>query len=216
MAPGENGRSSPVVPSTAATLTPSMKLANATHGSSLPAPESRRCVRRSLPATLGYGSGIRRSSDGALEETPDPPDVTMNNRPWLKSVAVSGRASFFGGDNAGESSTVFELSPDLTCIIGGSMTGKSTFLDGLRVHVNADMPDDDRLAEQVVARGKDRFLGGSPEVQLECPGQDTTATPHEQWPAEFYTQNELQRLVQDAEAVENILARLVPSENAGH
>ena len=159
--------------------------------------------------------GYRRNSDGALEETPDPPDVTMNNRAWLKSVAVSGRASFFGGDKAGESSTVFELSPDLTCIIGGSMTGKSTFLDGLRVHVNADMPDDDRLAEQVVARGKDRFLGGSPEVQLECPGQDTTATPHEQWPAEFYTQNELQRLVQDAEAVENILARLVPSEKQG-
>ncbi len=159
--------------------------------------------------------GYRRNSGGALEETPDPPDVTMNNRPWLKSVAVSGRASFFGGDNAGESSTVFELSPDLTCIIGGSMTGKSTFLDGLRVHVNAAMPDDAKLAEQVKARGKDRFLGGSPEVHLECPGQDTTATLYKQWPAEFYTQNELQRLVQDAEKVEDILARLVPSETGG-
>lgn len=159
--------------------------------------------------------GYRRNNEGVLEEIPDPPDVTMNNRPWLKSVTVTGRASFFGGDNAGESSTVFELSPDLTCIIGGSMTGKSTFLDGLRVHVNADMPDDDKLAEQVKARGKDRFLGGSPEVLLECPGQDTTATLHEQWPAEFYTQNELQRLVQNAEKVEDILARLVPSETRG-
>ena len=159
--------------------------------------------------------GYRRDANGNLSEIPDLPDVTMNKRSWLKSVRVSGKASFFGGDRAGEPGTVFELSPDLTCIIGGSMTGKSTFLDGLRVHVNAAMPDDDKLAEQVEARGKDRFLGGSPEVLLECPGQDTTATPYEQWPAVFYTQNELQRLVQNAEAVEDILARLVPSETRG-
>ncbi len=156
--------------------------------------------------------GYRRDTDGDLEEIPDPPDVTMNDRPWLKSVTVTGRASFFGANGAGGSGSRFDLSPDLTCIIGGSMTGKSTFLDGLRVYVGAPLPDGNSLAEQVRARGRDRFLGGSPEVELECPGRDTTATLHEQWPAVFYTQNELQRLARQPEAVEDILARLVASE----
>ena len=39
-----------------------------------------------------------------------------------------------------------------------------------------------------------------------------TAAPHEQWPAVFYTQTEMQRLAQDPDAVEDILARLVASE----
>ena len=156
--------------------------------------------------------GYRRETNGELKEIQDPPDVTMNQRPWLKSVKVSGKASFFGGDNAGESSTVFELSPDLTCIIGGSMTGKSTLLDGLRVHVDADLPQDDSVREQVEERGKLRFLSGSAEVVLDCPGRDPTAALYEQWPAIFYTQTELQRLAQNPEAIEDILARLVVSE----
>ena len=156
--------------------------------------------------------GYERSADGKLVETSNPPDVTMNERPWLKSVTVAGRASFFGVRNDGELATRFDLSPDLTCIIGGSMTGKSTFLDGLRVHTGASMPQDDGAKKQVEARGKERFLGGSPEVVLECPGRDPTAASHEQWPAVFYTQSELQRLAQSPEAVEDILARLVASE----
>ena len=153
-----------------------------------------------------------RNANGDLVETPDPPDVTMNSRPWLKSVTVTGMASFFGANGVGGSGARFDLSPDLTCVIGASMTGKSTFLDGLRMHVNAPVPDDHQLAERVIGRGGDGFLGGSPAVRLECPGRDTTAPLHEQWPAVFYTQNELQHLAQSADAVEDILARLAVSE----
>ena len=156
--------------------------------------------------------GYEYSANGGLSEIPNPPDVTMNKRPWLKSVTVSGRASFFGAGGAGEPDTRFDLSPDLTCVIGGSMTGKSTFLDGLRVHVGAALPQEVSVKDQVEARGKDRFLGGSPNVVLECPGRDTTAALREQWPAVFYTQTELQQLTQNPDAVEDILARLVASE----
>ena len=156
--------------------------------------------------------GYRRDVNGDLKEIQDPPDVTMNKRPWLKSVKVSGKASFFGNGNEVEKSSRFDFSPDLTCIIGGSMTGKSTLLDGLRVHVVAPLPKDKSAQEQVVARGKNRFLSGSAEVALDCPGRDPTAEPHEKWPAVFFTQTELQRQALDPEAVEEILARLVASE----
>ena len=154
-----------------------------------------------------------RRVDGRLHEIPDPPDVTVSKRPWLKSVTVTGRASFFG--HVGGKGSRFELSPDLTCIIGGSMTGKSTLLDGLRVHVEAPLPQDEGITAQVTARGRDRFLGGSPEITLECPGRDRTAPPHERWPAVFYAQNELQRLAQDPDAVHDILARLAATETDG-
>ena len=142
----------------------------------------------------------------------NPPDIAANQRPWLKSVEVNGSASFFGAAGSGKAKNRFELSPDLTCIIGGSMTGKSTFLDGLRVYIDAPLPQDHNLKDQVQARGEQRFLGGSPQVKFECPGQDPTAPHHEQWPAVFYTQNELQRMTQESGAIENILARLVASE----
>ena len=154
-----------------------------------------------------------RTADGSLREIPDPPDVTVHERPWLKAVTVTGSASFFGGSGGGESR--FEFSPDLTCVIGGSMTGKSTLLDGLRVHVGARAPHDEGIAKDVQARGRDRFLGGSPEVTLECPGRDPTAPPHERWPAVFYAQNELQRLARDPDAVQDILARLSAAETDG-
>ena len=156
--------------------------------------------------------GYRRDVNGDLKEIQDPPDVTMNKRPWLKSVKVSGKASFFGNGNEVEQSSRFDFSPDLTCIIGGSMTGKSTLLDGLRVHVAAPLPQDKSAKEQVEARGKDRFLSGSAEVDLDCPGRDPTASPYEQWPAVFYTQTELQKQALDPNAVEDILARLEASE----
>lgn len=151
--------------------------------------------------------GHERCANGNLTEISNPPDVTMHRRPWLKSATVSGKASFFGDPD-----TRFDLSPDLTCVIGGSMTGKSTFLDGLRVRVGAPLPQKADLKKQVEARGRDRFLGGSAKVVLECPGRDPTAAPYEQWPAVFHTQTELQQLAQNPEAVEGILARLVASE----
>lgn len=154
--------------------------------------------------------GYERNTDGNLTEIPAP-DVTVNERPWLKSVTIKGGASFFGETGAGDGAR-FDLSPDLTCIVGGSMTGKSTFLDGLRVLVDAPLPQDKGLKAQIEARGRDRFLAGSPKVVLECPGQDPTALPHARWPASFHAQNELQRLAQDEEAVEDILAHLVASE----
>ena len=138
------------------------------------------------------------------------PDVTVNERPWLKSITVKGRASFFG--SADDRGKRFDLSPDLTCIIGGSMTGKSTLLDGLRVHMGATLPQDEAVRAQVEARARERFLGGSPEVSLECPGSDSTSPLHERWPAVFHTQNELQRLAQAPEAIEDILTRLASSE----
>ena len=156
---------------------------------------------------IGYEPDV----DGNLKEIESPPDVTVTERPWLKSVSVTGKASFFGGSNDNPKCR-FDLSPDLTCLIGGSMTGKSTLLDGLRVYVNAPVPTNDGLKTQVEKRGRDGFLGGSPDIELECPGTDSTAPDYDRWPAEFFTQNELQRLAQEPEAIERILSRLVITE----
>ena len=151
---------------------------------------------------------------GNLSPISDPPDVTMNDRPWLKSIEVAGKVSFFGSTGECAVPTRIELSPDLTCIIGGSMTGKSTLLDGLRMHINAPMPQDAGVKAQVEGRARTRFLTGSPEVVLECPNGDPTAPEHERWPAVFYAQGELQSLAQDPEAVEEILSRLVAGETS--
>jgi len=159
--------------------------------------------------------GFTRNKNGKLTGIQDPPDVTENQRPWLKSVTIQGPASFFGKEDTGKKGTRFELSPDLTCIIGGSMTGKSTFLDGLRHYMGAPLPTDPSLKEQVDARGRQKFLAGSPDVEIECPGSDPTAPLSSQWPAVFYAQNELQRLTQTTAEIENILARLVPAETNG-
>lgn len=155
-----------------------------------------------------------RDDFGGLSPISDPPDVTMNDRPWLKSITVAGKVSFFGSTDESAAPTRIELSPDLTCIIGGSMTGKSTLLDGLRVHVKAPLPQDAGVKTQVEGRARTRFLTGSPEVVLECPNGDPTAPEHERWPAVFYGQGELQSLAQDPEAVEEILSMLVAGETA--
>lgn len=155
--------------------------------------------------------GYERGHSGALSETPNPPDVLVDRRPWLRSVTVSGGASFFGSDDNHEGHARFDFSPDLTCIIGGSMTGKSTLLDGLRVHTGAQLPWDRGITEQVEARGRGRFLAGSPEVVLDCRNVDTTAPLREQLPAVFYTQSELQRLTEEEELIE-ILSGLAASK----
>ena len=144
---------------------------------------------------------------GSLRDLSERPDAMRNERPWLKSVTVDGAASFFVSEQVAQP-VRFEFSPDLTCVIGGSMTGKSTLLDGLRVHVEAPLPQDDRMRRQVGERAAERFLAGAPSIKLDIPGSDPTASAHERWPAEFYTQGELQRLTQDPEAVQHILSRL--------
>ena len=134
-------------------------------------------------------------------------------RPWLRGVTVKGPAAFFGGNGkSGPLETCFRLSPDLTCVIGGSMTGKSTFLDGLRIHSEASLPPEDVLKQQVDARGR-KFLAGDATVELDIPGTDPGESVKRRWPAQFFTQNELQRLAIESSAVEEILARLVQSES---
>ena len=150
-------------------------------------------------------------ADAILSQIPNAPDALNNGRPWLRSVTVSGRASFFGGGNDKET-TRFDFSPDLTCIIGGSMTGKSTLLDGLRTYVKAPPPENVNIREQVKSRGEN-FLAGSANIVLDCPGRDTTTPLHEQWPAVFYTQSELQRLAENPHIVE-MLSRLAGSESS--
>ncbi len=157
-------------------------------------------------------AGFERNNGGSLQIIGDAPDVGVSKRPWLKRASVTGAGSFFGGGNKGSS---FPLSPDLTCIIGGSMTGKSTLLDGLRVHIRAGMPKDGSTRQQVETRGSQVFAAGSAKIKLDCPGADRTAPPIERWPALFFAQNELQRLSQETSAVADILARLVPSETLG-
>ena len=159
--------------------------------------------------------GFERDEAGVLRPIDNPPDVTIHDRPWLREVTIRGGASFFGGRNDdGTRQTRFRLSPDLTCVIGGSMTGKSTLLDGLRVHTGAALPESDSVRAQVTARGG-IFSAGSPDIELDCPGRDPSAPAAERWPARFFTQNELQRLAQNDAGVEDILARLIPSEIDG-
>ena len=94
------------------------------------------------------------------------------------------------------------------------MTGKSTLLDGLRLYTEAVLPQREGvLRKHVVARGEN-FRAGSAVVGLDCPGSDRTAPPLERWPAQFFAQNELQRLSEDNSAVEDILAKLDGTEAA--
>ena len=157
--------------------------------------------------------GFEKGASGALREIDNPPDVQLNGHSWLKEVKIRGGTSFFGGMDDGEPrKTRFRLSPDLTCIIGGSMTGKSTLIDGLRVHSGAALPVSEAIRGHVEARGRDVFRAGTHDIDLDIPGTDPVASYIERWPAQFFAQNELQRLSQEGAAVEDILARLVPSE----
>ena len=157
------------------------------------------------PTRLRIGHEL--DNDGSLRALSERPDAMRNERPWLKSVTVDGAASFFAPERAAQP-VRFEFNPDLTCVIGGSMTGKSTLLDGLRVHVGAPLPQDARMQRQVGERAAERFLAGAPSIELDIRGSDPTADAHQRWPAEFYTQGELQRLAQDPEAIQHILSRL--------
>lgn len=156
---------------------------------------------------------FEKTKSGDMVPT-DPPSNTKSTAiPWLKTVTIRGGISFFHQDNSEtDSESTFTLNPDLTCIIGGSMTGKSAFLDGLRVHTKAPPPADDAIRKQVEARGWNRFADRLSSIELDCPGQHPAKPPRERWPAQFFTQNELQRLSQDQSAIQGILSRLVHSE----
>ena len=170
-----------------------------------PTVEALRQAFVAHPTRLRLGHEL--DDGGSLCDLSERPDAMRSERPWLKSVTVDGAASFFASVHAA-GPVSFEFSPDLTCVIGGSMTGKSTLLDGLRVQVGAPLPQDARMRQQVGERAAERFLVGAPSIELDIPGSDPTADAHERWPAEFYAQGELQRLAQDPEAIQHILSRL--------
>ena len=133
--------------------------------------------------------GFERVAGGAPREIDNPPDVQLNAPPWLKEVTVSGGASIFGGMEDGEPrKTRFRFSSDLTCIVGGSMIGKSSLLDGLRVHTGAPLPRDMATRGQVEARGRNVFGSGTPDIELDCPGMASVAPFDERWPEQFFAQ----------------------------
>ena len=188
------------------------------------------CVKLASPrieslrqALLASDSRMRlpyeKGADGSLVLSVEVPEAVPASRAWVSQIRVSGGTSFFGGHDP-EASTdreqVFEFSPDLTCVIGGRMSGKSTLLDGLRVHCERDLPVDARLKEDVLARGQEVFLSGGPDVVPNIHGPVPRSSPvSSRWPARFFTQRELQRVVEDQDMRRHILHRLIPTETRG-
>jgi len=149
----------------------------------------------------------------------DLPEPCPGSRPWLKEVSIKGGTSFFGGQNTSTESPreqIFQLNPDLNCLIGGRMSGKSTFIDGIRVMFDYDLPKDDVVRQDVQDRASKRFLSGNAEVSVKIHGPHNPASPvKERWPATFYAQRELQKAVRDQETRRQILYRLIPAETVG-
>ncbi|MFM2244466.1 MAG: hypothetical protein RL071_540, partial [Pseudomonadota bacterium] len=143
----------------------------------------------------------------ALVEDPQLPAACPLDRPWLRQVEVRGGTSFHRGQT-------FRFSPDLTCVIGGSMTGKSTLLDGLRRLLSPEAnlpPARTPLGDAVRARADQRFLSGGAEVLLESPAGDTTRPVAARFsPFQFFGQGELRRLLEDPEGLERLLFHLLP------
>lgn len=136
--------------------------------------------------------------------SPKPFDAT---RPWLRSVTIKDGTAFFGGKGRQQKLC---FSPDLTCVIGGRMTGKSTLLDGLRTYCSLQLPTDTSLAEDVAARAG-IFLSGTPTIDIDiCGPAASTLSNCERWPAKFFTQRELQRIAKDRSNVRRILFHLAP------
>jgi len=139
------------------------------------------------------------------KDIPVPVDVS---RPWLRSITVEGGTSFFGGKDKKQ---VLCFSPDLTCIIGGRMSGKSTLLDGIRIYCKIAAPQSSNLADDVKHRSNS-FLSGNPTISLDIASPiAATLSPSERWPARFFTQRELASISKDADNVSKILYHLAPS-----
>lgn len=181
---------------------------------------ARPCIEALRQAFLAADSRLRvpymKDSAGNLILRGDLPDPQASNRPWLKSVSIRGGSSFFAGLDAEtkqEREQTFQLSPDFTCVIGGRMSGKSTLLDGLRVDGEHTLPQEDDVKKDVLDRANQRFLSGNPTITYDVKGPiNPTAANNERWPAEFYTQRELQKAVHDQDGLRKLLFRLVPSE----
>ena len=152
----------------------------------------------------------------AFERAPSgPPGLTVRGdlpepfpakRPWVRSVAIQGGTSF-------HKDLTFRFSPDLTCLIGGSMTGKSTLLDGLRHDLLGPegLPDAKTpLGASARGRVRDRFLSGGARVTVESPALDQSLPVRERLRPQFFGQGELQELSRDPERVEHLLFHLVP------
>lgn len=134
------------------------------------------------------------------------PDACPQTRPWMRRVSVAGGTSFLRDQQ-------FAFSPDLTCIIGGSMTGKSTLLDGLRYLFGGEqgLPDErTSLGAGVHARAKQQFMSGNPRVVLESPAGDVSRSVVERFQVRFFSQAELKTLSEDDEGIEHLLFHLVP------
>lgn len=168
-------------------------------------------------AFLGRDSRLRipyvRDAAGQLVLDPDlpvPVPQGPGGRPWVREIRVQGGTSFLR-DQA------FRLSPDLTCVIGGSMTGKSTLLDGLRLTFGGEQAMPDRatpLGRETLARARDRFLSGGTQVEMESPAGDPTRPVSERFAPRFFSQGELKSLANDDEGIEHLLFHLVPGRGA--
>ncbi len=137
---------------------------------------------------------------------PVPVPQGSDARPWVREIRVQGGTSFLRGQT-------FRLSPDLTCIIGGSMTGKSTLLDGLRLTFGGEgeMPDRSTpVGRDALARARDRFLSGGTLVEMESPVGDLTRPVSERFAPRFFSQGELKSLANDDDGIEHLLFHLVP------
>jgi hypothetical protein len=159
-----------------------------------------------------------KSAAGKMQVRADLPEASPATRPWLHSVTITGGTSFFAGcDIQGQSrSMTIRFSPDLTCVIGGRMTGKSSLLDGLRVFGKYAMPQEQALATDVQDRGEKRFLSGGANLSVIARGPvNTVAAFAQQWPASFFAQRELQRIAKDQSTRRYILYRLLPNEAGG-
>lgn len=153
--------------------------------------------------------GYRRSEGQGLQVAEQHPDPRVGGRPWIKSMTVSGGNSFFGGANGTDSTRVF-FSPDLTCVIGGSMTGKSTLLDGLRSELGAALPTDETLAAMVRERTA-RVLKPDSLSTVIIDYQGTTKGLE----ASFFAQGELRLVSDDDRAIEVLLSSLDGGERQG-
>lgn len=154
-----------------------------------------------------------KDESDSLQLLDDMPSAIPLNRSWLHSVHIKGGASFFGGtdEDGTTNETIFRFNPDLTCIIGPRMSGKSTLLDGLRLYTDHDLPRDEETRRNVLSRAENVFLPGGPEISITVKGPvPATLDLNERWPAVFYTQRELRAAADNPDVLNGLLYRLLP------
>ena len=157
-----------------------------------------------------------QAAKGGLIVADRHPDPLVTDRPWIRSLTVRGGTSFFGGGANGDGGTRVQFSPDLTCIIGGSMTGKSTLLDGMRNELGLPFPRSEQLEKVIRERATKIF---KPDAACEVSVDFMRPSGDEQGDGEFsalfFAQGELRDVSDDSAAVETLLSRLDRTEHAG-